>query len=120
MRAATFSHTGPAREVFSVVEVPTPEPGPGEVRVRLATSGVNPSDVKRRGAAPAGKPAEFPLVIPHSDGAGTIDKVGPGVSGARVGERVWTLNAQFKRAFGTAAQYCVLPSAFALHLPDNV
>jgi NADPH:quinone reductase len=120
MRAATFSHTGPAREVFSVVEVPTPEPGPGEVRVRLATSGVNPSDVKRRGAAPAGKPAEFPLVIPHSDGAGTIDKVGPGVSGGRVGERVWTLNAQFKRAFGTAAQYCVLPSAFALHLPDNV
>jgi NADPH:quinone reductase len=120
MRAATFSHTGPAREVFSVVEVPTPEPGPGEVRVRLATSGVNPSDVKRRGAAPAGKPAEFPLVIPHSDGAGTIDKVGPGVSGGRVGERVWALNAQFKRAFGTAAQYCVLPSAFALHLPDNV
>jgi NADPH2:quinone reductase len=120
MRAATFSHTGPAREVFSVVEVPTPEPGPGEVRVRLATSGVNPSDVKRRGAAPAGKPAEFPLVIPHSDGAGTIDKVGPGVAGGRVGERVWTLNAQFKRAFGTAAQYCVLPSAFALHLPDNV
>jgi NADPH2:quinone reductase len=119
MRAATFSHTGPAREVLHVGEVPTPEPGPGEVRVRLATSGVNPSDVKRRSAPPAGKPAEFPLVIPHSDGAGTIDKVGPGVARGRVGERVWTLNAQFKRAFGTAAEYCVLPSAFALHLPDN-
>jgi NADPH2:quinone reductase len=120
MRAATFTHTGPARDVLHVGDVPTPEPGPGEVRVRLATSGVNPSDVKRRSAPPAGKPAEFPLVIPHSDGAGTIDKVGPGVSGGRVGERVWTLNAQFKRAFGTAAEYCVLPSAFALHLPDNV
>jgi NADPH2:quinone reductase len=120
MRAATFSHTGPAQEVFRIGDVPTPEPGPGEVRVRLATSGVNPSDVKRRGAAPAGKPAEFPVVIPHSDGAGTIDKVGSGVSTDRVGERVWTLNAQFKRPFGTAAQYCVLPSAFAVHLPDNV
>jgi NADPH2:quinone reductase len=120
MRAATFSHTGPAREVLHVGEVPTPEPGPGEVRVRMATSGPNPSDVKRRGAAPAGKPAEFPLVIPHSDGAGTIDAVGSGVPASRVGERVWTLNAQFKRAFGTAAEYCVLPSAFARHLPDNI
>jgi len=120
MRAATFTQTGPARDVLHVGEVPTPEPGPGEVRVRLATSGVNPSDVKRRAAAPAGKPAEFPLVIPHSDGAGTIDKVGAGVSAGRVGERVWTLNAQFKRPFGTAAEYCVLPSAFAVHLPDNI
>jgi NADPH2:quinone reductase len=120
MRAATFSHTGPAREVLHVGDVPTPEPGPGEVRVRIVASGVNPSDVRRRGAPPAGKPAEFPLVIPHSDGAGTIDKVGAGVPAERVGERVWTLNAQFKRPFGTAAEYCVLPSAFAAHLPDNV
>jgi NADPH2:quinone reductase len=106
--------------VLHVGDVPTPEPGPGEVRVRLATSGVNPSDVKRRAAPPAGKPAEFPLVIPHSDGAGTIDAVGSGVANQRVGERVWTVNAQFKRAFGTAAEYCVLPSAFALHLPDTI
>jgi NADPH:quinone reductase len=120
MRAATFSHTCPARDVLHIGEVATPQPGPGEVRVRLATSGVNPSDVKRRGAPPAGKPAEFPLVIPHSDGAGTIDAVGAGVPGSRVGERVWTVNAQFKRAFGTAAEYCVLPSAFAVHLPDDV
>jgi NADPH2:quinone reductase len=119
MRAATFSHTGPARDVFHVGEVPTPEPGPGEVRVRLVTSGVNPSDVKRRSAPPAGKPAEFPLVIPHSDGAGTIDAVGSGVPASRVGERVWTLNAQFKRPFGTAAEYCALPSAYAIRLPDN-
>jgi NADPH2:quinone reductase len=120
MRAATFSHTGAARDVLHVIDVPTPVPGPGEVRVRIATSGVNPSDVKRRAAAPAGKPAEFPLVIPHSDGAGTIDAVGAGVPSERIGERVWTLNAQFKRPFGTAAEYCVLPSAFALHLPDTI
>jgi len=120
MRAATFTHTGPAADVLTIRDVPTPDPGPGEVRVKLATSGVNPSDVKRRGAAPVGKPAEFPLVIPHSDGAGTIDAVGAGVPQARIGERVWTFNAQYKRPFGTAAEYCVLPSAFAVQLPDNV
>jgi NADPH2:quinone reductase len=119
MRAATFTHTGPAREVLRVDDIPTPEPGSGDVRVRLATSGVNPSDVKRRDAAPYGKPAEFPVVIPHSDGAGTIDAVGAGVPAERVGERVWTFNAQYRRAFGTAAEYCVLPSAFAVHLPDT-
>lgn len=119
MRAATFAHTGPARDVLRVAGVPLPEPGPGEVRVRLATSGVNPSDVKRRGGRPYGKPAEYPLVIPHSDGAGTLDAVGPGVTAARIGERVWTWNAQFKRAFGTAAEACVLPGAQAVRLPDN-
>jgi NADPH:quinone reductase len=119
MRAATFTHTGPAREVLHVADFPKPAPAPGEVRVRMATSGVNPSDVKRRDAAPYGKPAEFPIVIPHSDGAGTIDAVGAGVPATRIGERVWTFNAQYQRPFGTAAEYCTLPSAFAVHLPDN-
>ena len=120
MRAATFSTTGPAREVLHLVEMPTPEPGPGQVRVKLATSGVNPSDVKRRNAAPHGKPAEFPVVIPHSDGAGTIDAVGPDVPQSRIGERVWTLNAQYQRAYGTAAEYCVLGSEYATRLPDTI
>jgi NADPH2:quinone reductase len=120
VRAATFSHTGPAREVLHLVDVPTPDPGPGEVRVKIAASGVNPSDVKRRNAAPAGKPAEFPSVIPHSDGAGTIDAVGAGVPQSRLGERVWTLNAQYQRAFGTAAEYCVLSSDYAFRLPDGI
>jgi NADPH2:quinone reductase len=120
MRAATFSHTGSARDVLHVEDRPVPEPGPGEVRVKIEASGVNPSDVKRRGAKPDGSPAEFPLVIPHSDGAGRIDKVGPGVGPARVGERVWTFNAQFERPFGTAAEYCVVPNDFAVRLPDNI
>jgi NADPH2:quinone reductase len=119
MIAASFSKTGPARDVLHVGEMPKPEPGPGEVRVKLATSGVNPSDVKRRGAPPAGKPAEYPVVIPHSDGAGTIDAVGSGVPQSRVGERVWTINAQYRRAFGTAAEYCTVPSTFAPQLPGN-
>jgi NADPH2:quinone reductase len=120
MIAASFSKTGPARDVLHVGEMPKPEPGPGEVRIKLATSGVNPSDVKRRGAPPPGKPAEFPVVIPHSDGAGTIDAVGSGVPQSRIGERVWTINAQYRRAFGTAAEYCVVPSDFAQKLPDNI
>ena len=119
MRAATFSQTGPA-SILKIVEMPTPEPGPGEVRVKIATSGVNPSDVKRRGAVPHGKPAEFPVVIPHSDGAGTIDAVGQGVSQARIGERVWLWNAQYGRAFGTAANYCVVPDMQAFTLPYGV
>lgn len=118
MRAATFSKTGPARDVLHVVDRPLPEPGPGEVRVKIATSGVNPSDVKRRGAKPDGSPAEFPLVIPHSDGAGTIDAVGAVLDASRIGQRVWTFNAQFDRPFGTAAQYCVVPDGFAVRLPD--
>jgi len=120
MRAATFSQTGPARDVLHVVDVPTPEPGPGEVRVRIAASGVNPSDVKRRNALPQGSPAEFPVVIPHSDGAGTIDAVGSGVDTARIGDRVWIYNGQWKRASGTAAEYITVPAGLAVPLPDNV
>jgi NADPH:quinone reductase len=119
MRAAFYTRQGPAGEVLEVGEQPTPEPGPGEVRVKLRTSGVNPSDWKvRKGGFGRGLVA--PLVIPHSDGAGDIDAVGPGVSPGRVGERVWVWNGQWKRPFGTAAEYIVLPSAQAVRLPANV
>jgi len=118
MRAASYEANGPAADVLRVGEVATPEPGPGEVRVRLATSGVNPSDVKSREGRT--RKIAFPRVIPHSDGAGVIDKAGSGVAPARVGERVWTWNAQWKRPFGTAAEYVVLPSPLAVRLPDHV
>lgn len=118
MRAAYYSQQGPAREVLKLGEQPTPEPGPGEVRVRLRASGVNPSDWKvRRGGF--GRGLSAPLIIPHSDGAGDIDAVGPGVPD-RAGERVWIWNGQWKRAHGTAAEYIVLPSAQAVRLPDKV
>lgn len=117
MRAAFYTEQGPARAVLRVGEQPTPEPGPGEVRVRLRTSGVNPSDWKvRRGGFGRGMIA--PLIIPHSDGAGDVDAVGPGVPD-RSGERVWIWNGQWKRPHGTAAEYIVLPSAQAVRLPDN-
>jgi NADPH2:quinone reductase len=118
MRAAYYEANGPAAQVLRLGDIETPEPGPGEVRVRLAASGVNPSDVKSREGRT--RKIAFPRVIPHSDGAGVIDKVGSGVAPSRVGERVWTWNAQWKRAFGTAAEYVVLPSALAVRLPDHV
>ena len=118
MRAAYYETNGPARDVLRLAEVETPQPGRGEVRVRLLTSGVNPSDVKSR--AGLTRKIAFPRVIPHSDGAGEIDAVGDGVSPARVGERVWVWNGQWRRAFGTAADWIVLPSEQAVGLPADV
>jgi NADPH2:quinone reductase len=117
MRAAYYEKNGPAREVLRVADVETTEPGRGEVRVKLATSGVNPSDVK--GRAGLTRKIAFPRVIPHSDGAGEIDKVGEGVPASRIGERVWVWNGQWRRAFGTAAQAIVLPAEQAVRLPDK-
>lgn len=116
MRAIRYDRTGPAREVLQLLSVPLPDPGPGEVRVRVHASGVNPSDVKSRRAPQM----RHPLVTPHSDGAGVVDAVGDGVPASRVGERVWTFNAQWRRPFGTAAEYVVLPAALAVPLPEGV
>ncbi len=111
MRAAYYEKNGAARDVLTVAEVDTPKPGPGEVRVKLRTSGVNPSDVKAREGRT--RKLSYPRVIPHSDGAGDIDMVGDGVAASRKGERVWIWNGQWKRPFGTCAEYIVLPSALA-------
>jgi len=119
MRAAWYEKNGPAREVIEIGELPDPEPGPGEVRVRIHTSGVNPSDVKRR-AGNLGQAIRVPRVVPHSDGAGVIDAAGDGVTKARIGERVWLYNAQWLRAYGTCAEFCCVPQALARRLPDNV
>jgi NADPH2:quinone reductase len=118
MRAALYEHNGTAREVLRVGEVETPQAGAGEVRVKLAASGVNPSDVKSRQGST--RKIAWSRIIPHSDGAGVIDQVGDGVSKLRVGERVWVWNGQWKRAFGTAAEYIALPAAQAVKLPDQV
>jgi NADPH:quinone reductase-like Zn-dependent oxidoreductase len=118
MRAAWFEKFGNAADVIHVGELDTPTAGPGEVLVRLHTSGVNPSDVKKRAGS-------FPnllddgLVIPNSDGAGVIEAVGDGVDSSRVGERVWVYQAQFARRFGTAAEYVAVDNERAPILPDN-
>jgi NADPH2:quinone reductase len=119
MRAAIYERTGPAGEVLRIEELPTPMPGPGEVRVKVSWSGVNPSDVKTR-AGVRTKTLPFPRIVPHSDGAGVIDQVGDSVDRGRVGQRVWTWNAAWGRPNGTAAQYAVLPAAQAVALPEGV
>jgi NADPH2:quinone reductase len=102
---------------LELADLPDPEPAAGEVRVRLATSGVNPSDVKSRAGS---RPITQGFIVPHSDGAGVIDKVGTGVPAARVGERVWIWNGQWQRSMGTAAQYIALPQQQAVALAHEV
>lgn len=115
MRAAWYSENGEAREVLVVGDLPMPVPARGEVRIKLVTSGVNPSDVKSRRSRALG--AE--RIVPHSDGAGVIDAVGDGVSPGRIGERVWIWNGQWQRPMGTAAEYIALPEAQAVRLPST-
>lgn len=121
MRALSYTRFGAASEVLEAVELPTPDPGPGEVLVELSYSGVNPSDIKARsGTRPGVTAPAFPRIVPHSDGAGVICAVGAGVDTARLGRRVWIWNGQWQRAFGTAATHIALPSEQAVDLPEGV
>jgi NADPH2:quinone reductase len=118
MRAALYDRYGTAGDVLRVEEIERPEPGPGEVRVRIEVSGINPTDWKSRtGATP--RPIDG-FQVPHHDGAGVIDKVGEGVDPGRNGERVWLWMAAAGRRWGTAAQWSVLPERQAVRLPDGV
>ncbi|HUR89356.1 MAG TPA: NADPH:quinone reductase [Ramlibacter sp.] len=119
MRAAYYERTGPAREVLHVGEMPDPVPGPGEVRVRLQWSGVNPSDVKSRMGLRS-KQLAFPRIVPHSDGMGVIESVGEGVDRHRIDERVWIWNGAWQRPSGTAAELIALPAEQAVPLPPGV
>jgi NADPH2:quinone reductase len=119
MKAAYYDDLGPARAVLTVGDLPKPLAAPGEVLVRLTSSGINPSDVKSRGGV-FGRGRFLGRTIPHSDGAGVIEAVGEGVSAARVDERVWLWNGQYKRPFGTAAEYIALPAIQAVPLPANI
>src|SRR5262245_49961165 len=119
MDAAWYEKQGPARDVLVVGEMPDPDPGPNEVRIRVAASGINPGDVKtRQDTFGVGMP--YPRVIPHSDGAGTVDLVGEGISHDWIGRRVWCYGAQSYRPFGTAAEYTVVPFEQAVPLPEAV
>ncbi|MGL6063425.1 MAG: NADPH:quinone reductase [Bradyrhizobium sp.] len=110
---------GPAAEVLTYGEMPTPVAAPGEVRIKLEASGINPADVGRRGGGY--REMEYPRVIPNSDGAGIIDQVGDGVSRLKIGQRVWLFNGQRNgRAFGTAAEYIALAEHLVTPLPDNL
>lgn len=119
MYAVWYDRQGPAAEVLQLGELPDPQPGPGEVRVQVRFSGVNPGDTKKRRGW-LGSSMPYPRVIPHSDASGVIDEVGEDVDERRVGSRVWIYGAQSYRPFGTAAQFAVVPSQLAVDLPDTV
>ncbi|MBS0532199.1 MAG: NADPH:quinone reductase [Proteobacteria bacterium] len=119
MKAVWYERTGAATDVLTFGDIATPVAGPGEVRVRLEASGVNPADVGRRSGTY--RAMEFPRVIPNSDGAGVIDQIGDGVAGLKAGQRVWLYNGQRNgRAFGTAAEYITLAAHLVTPLPDDV
>src|SRR2546421_1171908 len=118
MRAIIYSTTGDSA-VLQLADRPVPEPGEGEVRVRVHVSGVNPTDWKVRSGQRGGQALPFPEIVPNQDGAGTVDAVGPGVSPDRVGERVWLWEASWQRADGTAQEYVVLPEQQAVPLPEH-
>jgi NADPH:quinone reductase len=118
MRAGWYEKQGPASEVLTVGEMPDPYPVAGEVRIRIAASGINPGDIKKREDA-FGYGMPYPRVIPHSDGAGRVDQVGPGVSSEWIGRAVWCYGAQSYRPFGTAAEFTVVPLDQIAPLPDN-
>ncbi|ATL87994.1 NADPH:quinone reductase [Streptomyces samsunensis] len=116
MKAIIYRDLG-GPEVLQLLDRDLPTPGPGEVRVRVAVSGVNPTDWKTRSGTT--RPKQFPEVTPHLDGAGTIDAVGEGVDRSRVGQRVWLFMAAAGRPTGTAAEFTVVPAERAVPLPDE-
>jgi len=119
MKAAWYEKQGAARDVLVIGAMDDPQPHAGEVRIRVAFSGVNPGDVKKREDA-FGVGMPYPRIIPHSDGSGTVDTVGEGVPREWIGRRVWCYGAQSYRPFGTAAQYTVVPLKQVAQLPEGV
>jgi len=115
MRAIIYTRPGDP-SVLEIAERPIPEPGQGEVRIRVLVSGVNPTDWKSRSGATGGAVAE--PTVPNHDGAGVVDKLGAGVVGLRVGDRVWLTLAGYGRpASGTAQEYTVVPTDRVFRLP---
>jgi len=118
MRAALFDRYGASGEVLRIEHIDRPEPAPGEVRVKIEYSGVNPTDWKSRGGSTP-RPIDG-FQIPHHDGAGVVEAVGDGVDQGRIGERVWTILAAAGRRWGTAAECCVVPADLAMPLPHGI
>ena len=117
MRAITYRQNGDP-DVLTLVDKPLSEPGPGEVRVRIHRSGVNPTDWKSRRGTRPGNPVDPPQV-PNQDGSGVVDAVGPGVEAALLGLRVWVWEAAYQRPEGTAQEYALVPAHQVVHLPDS-
>ena len=119
MKAVRYEGFGSAEKVLVHGDMARPETGAGEVLVRLHASGVNPSDVKLRSGSRPGAEMGWPRIVPHSDGAGVIEAIGAGVDRVRIGQRVWVWNGQWRRQYGTAAEYIAVPAKQAVFLPET-
>jgi NADPH2:quinone reductase len=119
MKAAWYEKQGAARDVLVVGEMPDPIPAAGQVRIRIAASGINPGDIKKRRDA-FGYGMAYPRVIPHGDGAGRVDRLGSGISSEWMSRSVWCYGAQSYRPFGTAAEFTVVPIDQIAPLPEKV
>jgi NADPH:quinone reductase len=117
VRAAIYRSTGPAPDVLELVELDVPDPQAGEVRVAISASGVNPTDWKARAGLTGRSPDGFQ--VPHHDGAGRVDAIGPAVTGLAVGQRVWLYLAAAASLYGTAAEFAVVPADKVVPLPEN-
>ena len=117
MLAGFYKQFGSAKDVLEVDVIEDPKPSKGQVKVRLLSSGVNPSDYKMRLGS---RPLVGPFQVPGSDGSGLIEEVGEGVSPSRIGQRVWVFNAAYHRQFGTSAQFTVVEDWMAQPLPDKL
>ncbi|MEJ1921099.1 NADPH:quinone reductase [Microbacterium sp. KHB019] len=117
MRAIVYASKGDSA-TLTLTEREKAEPGADEVRVRILVSGVNPTDWKAR--ASSGAPMPFDEVVPNQDGAGIVDAVGDGVTGFKVGDRVWLFLAAHQRPTGTAQEFTVVPAARAVRLPEGI
>jgi NADPH:quinone reductase len=116
MRSVVHSRTGDP-SVLRLVDRGVPDPEPGEVRVRIAVSGVNPTDWKSRLGSGDGAAPPFPEVTPNQDGAGVVDAVGEGVTDLTTGDRVWVFLAGHQRPTGTAQEFTNLPADRVVRLP---
>jgi NADPH:quinone reductase len=118
MRSVVYSRTGHP-SVLQLVDRDVIEPAPGEVRVRIVVSGVNPTDWKSRLGSGDGAATPFPEVTPNQDGAGLVDALGEGVAELAVGDRVWVYLAGHQRPTGTAQEYTNLPADRVVRLPES-
>ena len=118
MRAIVYRESGDTN-VLQLIDRPEPSPSAGEVLVRIAVSGVNPTDWRSRRGTKPGAPLPFAEIVPNQDGAGTVVGLGEGVDPARMGQRVWIWEAAYQRANGTAQEIIALPQDNAVPLPDH-
>jgi NADPH:quinone reductase len=119
MRAVTFSSFG-GPDRLAVADIPIPEPGAGQVRIRVAAAPVHPADLFARSGAMAALLPSRPYYVLGWDVAGTVDTVGPGVGGFAPGDPVVGMSDWLATNVGTQAEFVVLDAAALAPAPSGI